>query len=71
MAQNNWLDEGSTPVPQPTSAAADTSWLDEQSVTMVSALARLVAIPSYPEPSVKAMPYGPSISRCLAASQSA
>lgn len=41
MAQNNWLDEGSTPVPQPTSAAADTSWLDEQSdVVQDNALVR-------------------------------
>ena len=41
MAQNNWLDEGSTPVPKPTSAAADTSWLDEQSdVVQDNALVR-------------------------------
>ena len=41
MAQNNWLDEGSTPVPQPTSAAADTSWLDEQSdISQDNALVR-------------------------------
>lgn len=46
-------------------SGASGRWLDEQSVTMVNALARLVAIPSYPEPSVEAMPYGPSISRCL------
>ena len=40
-------------------------WLDDQSTTMVSALARLVASPGYPEPSTETMPYGPAINHCL------